>query len=236
MVAEGADLLDIGAMSSRPGSQPVSESEEMARLLPPLEAVCDAVSVPVSIDTYRPAVAGAALAAGASILNDITGLAASDALAHLAAEHGAALVLMHMRGTPDTMQQDTRYADLLAEVRDALGRAAARAVAAGLDVQRIVIDPGIGFGKSIAGNLELLARLATLVELGYPVLVGASRKSFIGHLCDVEPDDRLPGSLAAAVAAVLHGAHILRVHDVAETAQAVRLAAAIRGVRLSGSA
>ena len=231
MVQAGADILDLGPMSSRPGSQSISEDEEIERLVPALAAICSEVDVPVSVDTYRPQVAVAATAAGASILNDITGLHSSDALARTAAAAGAALVVMHMRGTPDTMQADTSYDDVVVEVREALTRSANRARAAGLADDQIIVDPGIGFGKSAAGNVELLARLPELAALGLPVLIGASRKSFIGHYCRVEADDRLPGSLAAAVAAVLQGAAVLRVHDVAESAQAMRLARVVRDAR-----
>jgi dihydropteroate synthase len=228
MVEAGADLLDLGAMSSRPGSAPVTAEEEIARLVPALCAVRAAVDVPLSIDTYRSEVARAATDAGADLLNDITGLRESSELADIAAEHGLGLVVMHMRGTPRTMQRDTEYDDVVREVADFLRGAVERAVAAGVARERVIVDPGIGFGKDVEGNLALLQRLGELAALGQPVLVGASRKSFIGRLLGIEIDERLSGSLAAAVAAVLRGAHILRVHDVRETVQAVRLAAAIR--------
>ncbi len=236
LASEGADLLDLGAVSTRPGAAPVSADEEMHRLLPALAAVRVAVDLPLSIDTYRPEVAAAAADLGADCLNDVTALAASDGLARVAAAHGLGLVVMHMRGTPETMQADTRYEDLVGEVRAHLARAVARAAAAGVPRERILIDPGIGFGKSVEGNLVLLARLGELATLGQPILIGASRKSFIGKLLDVEVDDRLEGSLAAAVAAVLAGAHVIRAHDVRATVRAVRIAGAVRAAGDIGAA
>jgi dihydropteroate synthase len=234
LVAEGADLLDLGAVSTRPGAAPVAPEEELRRLLPALAAVRAAVDLPLSVDTYRPEVAAAAADAGADCLNDVTALGPSDALARVAAAHDMGLVLMHMRGTPQTMQLDTRYGNLLDEVRDHLARAVERAAAAGVDRGRILVDPGIGFGKSVEGNLLLLARLDVFRALGQPILVGASRKSFIGKVLDVEVHDRLEGSLAAAVAAVLAGAHVIRTHDVRATVRAVRFAAAVRAAGRAG--
>ena len=231
LAEEGADLIDLGAVSTRPGTTPASEAEELSRLLPALDAVRRAVDLPLTVDTFRPAVARAAADRGADGLNDVTGLRESDALAEIAAEHALGMVLMHMRGTPATMQENTSYSDLVQEVRDFLAGATDRARAAGVAADRIAIDPGIGFGKSAQGNLVLLRRIGDFLPLGYPVLVGASRKSFIGKSLGLEglgPEERLEGSLAAAVAAVLAGADLLRVHDVRATVRAVRLAALIR--------
>jgi dihydropteroate synthase len=228
LAEEGADLLDLGAVSTRPGSLPVSAEEELARLLPSLSAVRRAVDLPLSVDTFRPEVATAAADHGADCLNDVTGLRDSDALARIAASNDLGIVVMHMRGTPATMQRDTQYPDLMDEIRGFLADAVERATAAGVPRSRVVVDPGIGFGKSAHGNLVILRRLGELVALGQPVLVGASRKSFIGKFLDLDVEERLEGSLAAAVAAVLAGAHLLRVHDVRETVRAVRLAALIR--------
>jgi dihydropteroate synthase len=236
LAAEGADLLDLGAVSTRPGAAAVSAEEEMRRLLPALVAVRAAVDLPLSIDTYRAEVAAAAADSGADCLNDVTALTASDDLAHVAARHGLGLVLMHMRGTPATMQLDTQYDDLVGEVHSYLAAAVARAVAAGVARERILVDPGIGFGKSATGNLELLARLGEFATLGHPILVGTSRKSFIGKILDAEVGDRLEGSLAAAVAAVLAGAHVIRAHDVQATVRAVRIAGAIRAAAGAGDA
>jgi dihydropteroate synthase len=228
LAEEGADLLDLGAMSTRPGAAIPPEAEELSRLLPALDAIRSRVNLPLTVDTYRPAVARAAADRGADGLNDVTALRESDALAKIAAETGLAIVLMHMRGTPATMQENTHYDDLIGEVRNFLAGVAVRARAAGVPADRIAIDPGIGFGKSAAGNLLILRHIADFRGLGYPVLVGASRKSFIGKFLGLEPEERLEGSLAAAVAAVLGGAEILRVHDVRATVRAVRLAALIR--------
>lgn len=229
MVAEGADILDIGGESSRPGSDPVSEEEELARVLPIIEHLAPRVGIPISVDTYHASVAAAAVAAGASIINDISGLHADPAMAEAAGRAGAALVVMHMRGTPKTMQADTTYADLPGEVWRSLRESADAALAAGVPPEKIVVDPGIGFAKSVEGNLVLLRRLGELRSLGYPILVGASRKSFLGRLLGTDdPADRLEGSLAAAAVAAWNGARILRVHDVRETRRALQVAWAVR--------
>lgn len=228
LVAEGADLLDVGAESTRPGADPVPAEVERARLLPVLERLLPEAPCPVSVDTSKPEVAEAALALGAHMVNDVTGLAAGPAIARLCARHGAALALVHMRGTPRTMQVDPRYDDLLGEVRAALARAVALAETAGVDPEAVCVDPGLGFGKTAAHNLTLLRRLDALRPLGRPILVGPSRKSFIGAVLDVGPEERLEGTLAACSMAVAAGAHILRVHDVCAVRRAARVAEAIR--------
>jgi dihydropteroate synthase len=229
LAAEGADLLDVGAESTRPGSPPLRPPEERARLLPVLERLLDDPPCPVSVDTSKPEVAEAALALGAHMVNDVTGLAAGPALAEMCAAHGAGLAVMHMRGTPRTMQVDPRYDDLLGEVRTRLETAVAAAEAAGMPSDAICVDPGIGFGKTLAHNLTLLRRLDAFRAIGKPILVGPSRKSFIGALLDqVPPAERLEGTLAACVMAAVAGAHIVRVHDVAAVRRAVRVAEAIR--------
>lgn len=231
LVDEGADWLDIGGESTRPGSQPVSEAEERARVLPVIEGLAKRTDAPLSIDTRRAAVADAALARGARIVNAVSGLR-DPALASVCAAHGATLILNHMRGEPATMQRDPVYEDVVREVRDALLAEAAIAESAGVRRERIWLDPGLGFGKHpIAHNLPLLAELETLVSTGYAVMIGASRKSFVGTLTGATIDARLPGSLAAATAAVLAGARAIRAHDVAATRQAVDLASAIRAAR-----
>ena len=231
LAAEGADWLDIGGESTRPGSAPVSEAEESARVLPVIEGLAKRAETPLSIDTRRARVAEAALARGARIVNAVAGLRDPE-LAAVCAAHGATLVLNHMRGDPATMQRDPVYGDVVHEVRDELLALAARAERAGVARERIWLDPGLGFGKHpLAHNLPLLARLDELVATGYPVLVGASRKQFIGALTGAAVADRLPGSLAAATAAVLAGARAVRAHDVRETRQAVDIAAAIRSAR-----
>jgi len=236
LAAEGADLVDVGAESTRPGAAPISAEEERDRLLPVLERLLkDPLPCPVSVDTHKPEVAEAALALGAHMVNDVTGLAAGPELARVCARHGAGLALVHMRGTPATMQIAPRYADLLGEVQARLAAAVAQAEAAGVPADAICVDPGIGFGKTVTHNLILLRRLRALRALGKPILVGPSRKSFIGALLGVPPAERLEGTLAACTAAVLAGAHILRVHDVAAVRRAVRVAEAIRDASGAGS-
>jgi dihydropteroate synthase len=228
LLAEGADLLDVGAESTRPGSAPVSAAEELDRLQPVLLPLLAESSVPVSVDTAKPEVAAAVLEAGVHVINDITGLAAGPDLARLCARHGAGLVLMHMRGTPLTMQDDVHYDDLLGEIGGRLAGAAARARAAGLPAEAVALDPGIGFGKSPAHNLLLMTAVAPLARLGHPVLIGPSRKSFLGAVLGLPPAERLEGTLAACVAATLAGVHLLRVHDIEPVRRAVRVAEAIR--------
>ncbi len=229
LAAEGADLLDVGAESTRPGSPGVSADEERVRLLPVLERLLDDPPCPVSVDTSKPEVAEAALALGAHMINDVTALAGGPEVARLCALHGAGLAVMHMQGTPRTMQADPHYDDLLAEVRDGLRAAVVAAENAGVASECLCVDPGIGFGKTADHNLTLIKRLDAFRSLGKPILVGPSRKSFIGALLDrIPPAERLEGTLAACVMAVAAGAHIVRVHDVAAVRRAVRVAEAIR--------
>ncbi len=229
LVAEGADILDIGGESSRPGAQPVGQDEEIARVVPLITQVRARTSVPISIDTVKPAVARAAMAAGATIWNDIAALAAPGA-PETAAELGCEVILMHMQGEPRTMQDAPHYADVVAEVCEFLLARAEAARAAGVARDRIWLDPGIGFGKTLAHNLALLAALDQVVALGFPVLLGASRKSFLARLDPAasDPARRLGGSLAAALAGASAGVAAVRVHDVAQTVQALKVWAAIR--------
>ena len=233
LLGEGADLVDLGGESTRPGSVDVPADEQWRRLEPVLRGLRAArPDTVVSVDTRSPEVARRALATGAQIVNDVS--AHSDpAMGEVVAGARAGLVLMHMRGTPETMQQDTMYDDVSAEVAAYLRTRMARAWAAGVANEAIALDPGIGFGKSAAGSLELLARLPELAALDRPVLVGASRKSFLARLTgdDGPPQDRVAASLAAASIAVFEGAHILRVHDVAATVRVARIAAAARRAR-----
>jgi dihydropteroate synthase len=223
MVDEGADIIDIGGQSSRPGSQPVPEDEELERVLPVIEQVCQAWEGPVSIDTYRARVASEALRAGASIVNDITAFSSEPDMAGVAAAAGAGVVLMHMRGTPATMQQETEYGDLMGEIAAVLSDAVDRALEAGVGADQIAVDPGIGFGKTTGHNLAILRRLPELAALGKPVLVGPSRKSFIGNVLDLPVDERLEGTLAAVAYAIAQGARIVRVHDVKPTVRVARM-------------
>ena len=230
LLAEGADLLDLGGESTRPGSEAVAPEEQWRRLEPVLTRLAaERPEAAISIDTRSAAVAERALAAGARIVNDVSALADA-AMAGVVAAAGAGLVLMHMRGTPETMQRETAYADVTAEVTAWLRGRMAAAEAAGVARESVALDPGIGFAKSAEGSLELLARIPELAAIGRPVLVGASRKSFLARLTGDEgpPQDRVPASLAAATIATWQGAHILRVHDVGATVRAVKLAMAAR--------
>lgn len=212
MVAEGADFIDVGGESTRPGSQAVSESEELRRVLPVVEEMAANSGVPISIDTQKPGVASRCLQAGAVILNDIGGLR-NPGMVEVLAEFGAAVVVMHMRGTPSTMQRETEYGDLVAEIRGFLKRQTAVARRAG--VEEIAVDPGLGFGKTARQNFAILAELRRFEDMGFPVLIGPSRKSFLGNLPSSLPtSDRLEGTLAAVSAGVMNGARIVRVHDV----------------------
>jgi dihydropteroate synthase len=225
LVAEGADLVDVGGESTRPGAAPVSTDEELARVLPVLEGLAG-LGVPISVDTTRPEVMREALARGATMINDITALAAPGA-AEIVARSGAAVCLMHMQGEPRTMQEKPVYGDVVAEVRDFLAARAAACVAAGVARERIVVDPGFSFGKTTTHNLRLLAHLDAIVALGYPVLVGLSRKSSLGRITGKTPDDRLPASVAGALLAVQRGAAIVRAHDVAATRDALAVLTAV---------
>ncbi|CAN7644454.1 dihydropteroate synthase [Phenylobacterium sp. LjRoot225] len=233
LIAEGAEMLDVGGESTRPGATPVSAEDEIARVVPLIRAIRAESAVPISVDTMKPQVARAAVAAGAAMWNDVTALRhAPDSLA-VAAELGCDVVLMHMQGEPQTMQAEPRYDDVVAEVTGFLRDRAEAALAAGVARERIWLDPGIGFGKHmIRHNLPLIAGLDRIVALGFPVLLGVSRKRFIGALDqDAAPDQRLGGSIAAALAGVAAGAAAVRVHDVRETVQALRVWQAIAAAR-----
>jgi dihydropteroate synthase len=213
LAAAGADMLDVGGESTRPGAREVGAAEELERVVPVVSALAARTSVPISIDTTKLEVASAAIEAGAVIINDVSALRFSPGIAALAAETGAGLVLMHMRGDPRTMQRDPRYGDLLAEVGGQLREAARRAEGAGVARESIVLDPGIGFGKTARDSWRLIARLSELAP-GFPILIGHSRKSFLDPGGTRRPADRLPQTLAAGLVAALNGAAILRVHDV----------------------
>jgi dihydropteroate synthase len=234
LVAEGADLLDVGGESTRPGAAPTPEAEEIARVVPLVAAIRREGQVPISIDTMKPAVARAAVAAGAGMWNDVTALGWSPDSAAVAAELGCQVVLMHMQGEPRTMQQAPRYDDVVGEVTGFLAARAEAAVAAGVARGRIWLDPGIGFGKTLRHNLALLAHLDRIVALGFPVLLGVSRKGFIRAIdaSAASADERLGGSLAAALAGAQAGVAAVRVHDVRETVQALAVQAAIGEARV----
>ena len=220
MLAEGADILDIGAESSRPGSQAVSVQQELDRLLPVLEGALK-LGCPVSVDTTKTAVMRSVLGMGVDVINDINALQEAGALEAVAAHDSCGVALMHMRGTPETMQQRPHYEDVVDEVADFLKSRAQVLGSAGVAAERMVLDPGIGFGKSVEHNLQLLRRQRELLALGHPLLVGWSRKSALGVVTGRPVHERLAASIAAALAAVLNGAHVIRVHDVAATADAL---------------
>lgn len=224
-VEEGAGVLDIGAESSRPGSRPISEELELERLLPVVSEICKRFDVPISVDTYKPQVAEKVLAAGATIINDITGLRGSAEMAKVISRNKAGVVLMHMQGTPKNMQDRPRYEDVTQDIKIFLKKSIDLAENTG--IEKIAIDPGIGFGKSQTHNLELIRRLQEFKELGKPILLGVSRKSFIGSVLDLPVEDRLEGSLAATVIGVLNGATLFRTHDVQATDRAIKMAQAI---------
>ena len=231
LVGQGADLLDVGGESTRPGAEPVSEADEIARVVPVIAGLRAAWNGPISVDSMKPAVARAAVAAGATMWNDVCALTFSPEAPSVAAALGCDVVLMHMRGEPRTMQADPRYDDVVVEVRDALLARVEAAMTAGVARERIRLDPGIGFGKTAAHNLALTARLDALTATGFPVLYGASRKRTIQSVdpTATDPGDRLGGSLALALEAARLGAEIVRVHDVRETVQALAVQAALAG-------
>jgi dihydropteroate synthase len=232
MVEEGAGLIDVGGESTRPGAQGVSVEEEINRVVPVIEALAARTKTPISIDTSKPAVMTAAVRAGASMINDVRALREPGAL-EAAAQTQATICLMHMQGEPRTMQSDPRYTDVVAEVRDFLRERAEACGASGIAKNRLVVDPGIGFGKRLEHNLALLAGLPALTALGWPVLIGVSRKSMFGTLLGRAVDERVAGGVALATAAVLAGASIVRTHDVAATVDAVKVAVALRAAGYS---
>ena len=226
MAAEGASIIDVGGESTRPGASDVSEAEELDRVIPVIEAVRTATDLPISIDTSKAAVMQAAVAAGAMMINDILALRGEGAL-EAAAELNVPICLMHMQGTPRTMQDAPDYDDVSAEVSAFLAERVKQCSDAGIGMDKLVIDPGFGFGKTHAQNVELLANLRQLQDIGLPILVGLSRKSTLGELTGRAVDERMPASIAAAVIAVQNGASIVRAHDVQETVDALRIAAAV---------
>ena len=221
LIEDGADFIDIGGESTRPGSDPVSIDEEIRRTIPVIERLVQSTAIPISIDTYKSQVAEAALQAGAALVNDISGLTSDERMASLTARYEASIILMHMQGKPKTMQQDPVYADVTVEVLEFLATQVEKARAAG--IQQIIVDPGIGFGKKFEHNIQLLRDLSRFRELGCPLLVGPSRKSFLGVILDLPVEQRLEGTAAAVTASILRGAHIIRVHDVKEMKRVARV-------------
>jgi len=227
MIDAGVDIIDVGGMSSKPGSKSVGYKEEASRVLPVIKYIKKNFDVLISVDTYRSEVASEAVSAGAHIINDISAFTMDKKMAAVAASSGATVVLMHMQGTPEDMQDAPQYVDVVDEIYEYLNARAKYACETGIPVDKIIIDPGIGFGKTLENNLTILNKLREFTYMGYPVLVGASRKSFIGKILGLETDERLEGSLAVAAWSVIKGASILRIHDVAETARVVKIASSI---------
>jgi dihydropteroate synthase len=233
MVEEGADFLDIGGESTRPGSKPVDDGEEIGRVVPVIASLSRQVKVPISIDTRKSVVARKAIDAGAQIINDVSGLSYDPELAAVAAKEDLPIVLMHIRGVPETMQKDVHYSSLFSEILQTLKRAVQKAESAGVDPGQILVDPGIGFGKGLEDNLRIIRNLSELRILGKPILLGTSRKTFIGKILDAGVEDRLEGTLSSTVAGVMNGAHVIRCHDVLPVKKAIAIADAIRSAGTS---
>ena len=227
MTREGADFLDLGAESSRPGSKPISEQEEIDKLIPVISSLVKITDIPISVDTYKPIVAKEALKAGAKIINDITGLQKSPEMADVISMFDAGVILMHMQGSPITMQKNPSYKNVVQEVKEFLEESIKISKSAGILSDQIAIDPGIGFGKNQKHNLEILNKLEMFKGLEKPILIGVSRKSFIGNILKLPPEGRLEGSLAASVLGVTKGVSIIRTHDVKETRNAIKITEAI---------
>lgn len=222
MIKDGADIIDVGAESSRPGAKPVPLKEELNRVIPAIKALAKKIKAPISVDTYKPEVAKQALDNGANLVNDITGLTNSRMI-RLIAKYKAAVVMMHMKGKPRTMQQNPSYKDVVTEIIDFLSSSISRALGAGIKKDKIIIDPGIGFGKSLGHNLEVIKRLGEFKALGFPIMAGTSRKSFIGKILNLPTQERIFGSIASCIYAVKNGCHIVRVHDVKQVKEALKV-------------
>jgi len=227
MVEEGADIIDVGGESTRPGAYPVSEAEELKRIIPLIKILSKQIRKPISIDTYKAKVAEKAIDAGASIINDIGGLLMNKHMAKVAAEAKVPVIIMHKKGKPRTMQKNPIRKNVMSEIMSYLQKSVSRAVNAGIDEDKIILDPGIGFGKTLHQNLKILKRLKEFKSMGFPILIGTSRKQFIGAILKLSTRERLYGTLATLSIAVMNGAHIVRVHDVREAVQVVRICDAI---------
>jgi len=231
LIRDGCDILDVGGESTRPGSQPIRAKEEIARVIPAIRALSQKVKIPISVDTYKPLVAQHALDQGATILNNIMGTSLQSPFLKMVKRYNAAIVLMHIRGRPRTMQKKIRYQDFMKEITSALKKSIEKCLEIGINSDRIIIDPGIGFGKTVSHNLELIDRLDDLQILNQPILIGPSRKSFIGHVLNKDITDRLMGTAAAVAGAILKGAHIVRIHDVGSLKDVIRMADGILNYR-----
>ena len=228
MAEEGADIIDIGGESTRPGSESISVEDELSRVIPVMEGLVKEVDVPLSIDTYKSEVAKKALEAGASMVNDISALRFDPRMKNVIKDYEVPVVLMHIKGTPKDMQKNPHYDDLMGEITGYLSEAINVAEESGIDENKIIIDPGIGFGKRLEDNLEIIKKLSDLKSLGKPILVGVSRKSFIGKILELQENERLEGSLAALAVAIVNGANIIRVHDVKESKRVARIVDSIK--------
>ena len=235
MVEEGADIIDVGGESTRPGSKPLELEEELRRVIPVIELLAKRVDIPLSIDTYKSTVAKRAIEAGAEIINDISGLHFDPTLAQVAAKEDTPLILMHIRGIPETMQKNVHYDSLFSEILRYLRDSIQRAESAGLDPQQVIVDPGIGFGKKVEDNLLIIKNLHEFRILGKPILLGTSRKSFIGKILNADAGERLEGTISSTAIGVLIGAHIIRSHDVLQAKKAIAVADAIRLAGTKGS-
>ena len=233
MAEEGADIIDIGAESTRPGAEPIAMDEELARLLPVLEQLLKTTDVPISVDTYKSRVAEAALHAGAHIINDISGLRFDPAMKDVVARFDAPVIIMHIKGEPKNMQIDPYYEDVMIEISDYLAESIRMASLAGIKKENIVVDPGIGFGKRLEDNYEIIRRLSELKRLGCPILIGPSRKSFLGKILNLPPAERLEGTMAAVAIGIQNGADIVRVHDVKAVSRVCQIADLIVAKRSS---
>jgi dihydropteroate synthase len=231
LVEEGADFIDVGGESTRPGADTVSVEEELRRVVPVIETLAKSTHIPISIDTYKSVIAEAALQAGAVMVNDISAMTFDDAMASVTVKHRASIVLMHIKGTPKTMQENPVYKNVTAEVQQFLAERISVAKEAGID--QMIIDPGIGFGKKFEHNIQLLRELKSFISIGYPLLVGPSRKSFLGTILHVPPKDRIEGTSAAVTCSILNGANIIRVHDVKEMKRVALVSDALRSENIS---
>lgn len=227
MVEDGAHIIDIGGESTRPGAKEISATEELERVLPVIKAIREKSNIPISIDTYKSDIADAALKAGADIINDISGCNFDPKMAATSAKHNAPTIVMHIKGTPKNMQRDPRYNDLIAEIKEYLQNSINRLIKAGLSKNQIIIDPGIGFGKTLEHNLTIMNRLNEFSELDCPILMGTSRKSVIGAILDLPPNERIFGTAATVTANIMKGAHIIRVHEVSQMRQVAKMTDAI---------
>ncbi|MEI6857414.1 dihydropteroate synthase [Psychrilyobacter sp.] len=231
MVEEGVDIIDIGAESTRPGAAYIEEEEELRRILPVVEKLIKEVDVPISIDTYKPRVAEECIKAGAHIINDIKGLKDDFNMAKVIAKYGVFVIIMHIQGNPKNMQRNPGYDNIIKDIKKSLEESIDIAVKAGISPEKIILDPGIGFGKTFENNLEIIKKLCEFRKLEYPLLIGASRKGFIGDILGTPPLDRLEGNLAVAVISAYNGASIIRVHEVKETVRALKMTDAVKSIK-----